>query len=120
MSLIDATTATGVLADGLYGEIEHLGAAAFAHGARVDGVLFTRGDLLFDATGEELGECMALCERDGRLHALVTVYSETARYSASSAIWKRTAAIEIWPVQALEPVFAWYALGENKVMVISQ
>ena len=118
-SLLDATNFAGALEDGLVGESEDLGVAALAHGARLDGVGFERGDMVFDATGQELGECMGFCRQDKRLEAVVTVYVRTARFSDYLAIWRSTAEVELWPLEALEPAFAWYATGnDGKLMVI--
>ena len=119
MSLIDVTGFAGALGNGLRGETECLGAVALAHGAGFGGVDFASGDLVFDATGQELGECKAFCEGDGRLHALVRVFSRAARFGDLSAIWRPTEAMEVWPLEALEPAYAWHALGEEgRLMVL--
>ena len=103
------------------GESEDLGAAVLAREAFLNGVGFKRGDLVFDATGQELGECMGFCRQDTRLDAVVTVYARTARFSDHSAIWRPTAEVEMWPLAALEPAFAWYATGtDGKLMVIRE
>ena len=79
---------------------------------------FECGGLVFDATGQELGECKAFFERGG-LHVLVHSYDRVAKFSDYSAIWRKSGlALQAWPLQALEPVFAWYALGEEGQLVV--
>ena len=117
LSLLDASNFT--LKDCLVGESsEDLGIAA---GACCNGVDFQRNDMVFDATGQELGECMGFCREENMLDAVVTVYARTARISDNSAIWRSTGEVEMWPLAALEPAFAWYATGrDGQLMVLRE
>ena len=108
-----------LLRDGLAGGDADLDGVQIAFAATCMGVDVHRGDLVFDPTGQELGECLAFFQDGGDLMVYVRTFALLAKISETAGQWKATETVEQWPMLALELAFAWYACGsEGKLMVL--
>lgn len=112
-------TEMAVLSDGLVGATTDLDGVQVAFAATCMGVEVHRGDLVFDPTGQELGECLGFFQHDGELMVYVRAFALLAKISETAGQWQTTETVEQWPMLALELAFGWYACGsEGKLMVL--